>query len=146
MVQPAVDLAHRFKVEAAAGSHFAWMRTRLALERTLLAWVRTAIALIAFGFTIVQFFQQLDRLSGVAPARQPAAPFYLGLLLIGAGIATLVISGSQYRAVVRYLRDGDFNAIAGTGAGPTQTPAYAITIIVIFIGVFAFLAVVTRAL
>jgi hypothetical protein len=30
--------------------------------------------------------------------------------------------------------------------GPTQTPVYAITIIMIFIGVFAFLAVVTRVL
>ena len=137
---------HRFDVSATAGSHLAWMRTRLSLERTMMAWVRTAITLIGFGFTIVQFFERLPALGGSEPLRRPAAPFYFGLLLIGAGVVALVISGLQYRTVLAYLRQGDFAPIAGIGDGPAHTPAYAITIITIFIGVFAFLAVVTRAL
>ena len=146
MVDSAAEMSqHRFDVRTTAGSHFAWIRTRLALERTMMAWVRTAITLIGFGFTIVQFFERLPELLDSEPLRQPAAPFYFGLLLIGAGVVALVISGWQYRTVIAYLRHGEFAAIAGTGHGPTQTPIYAITIITIFIGVFAFLAVVTRA-
>jgi hypothetical protein len=57
-----------------------------------------------------------------------------------------VISGWQYRALVRHLRSGDFEPIAGLGSAPTQTPIYAITIIMIFIGVFALTSVVTRLL
>jgi inner membrane protein YidH len=143
MVDSPADLGqHRFQVKTTSDSHFAWIRTRLSLERTMMSWVRTAIALIGFGFTIVQFFDRF------APdqASRPLAAFYFGLLLIGAGVAALVVSGWQYRSVIRYLRQGDFEVIAGTGGGPTHTPVYAITIIMIFIGVFAFLAVVTRVL
>jgi putative membrane protein len=147
MANPGVVLRHdRFPAKAVADSHFAWLRTRCALERTMLAWLRTAIALIGFGFPIVEVFEQLDRISGVAPAGRPGAPFLLGLLMIGAGVAALVVAGWQYRIGVRYLREGNFAAIALVGHSPTQTPAYTITIGLIFIGVFAFLAVVTRTL
>jgi putative membrane protein len=141
-----VPREHRFPVKTAADSHFAWLRTRFALERTMLAWLRTAIALIGFGFAIVQFFAQLDRMSGVGLARRPGAPFLLGLLMIGAGVAALVVAGWQYRAALRYLREGSFAAIALAAENAIQTPVYAIAIALIFIGVFAFLAVVMRTL
>ena len=32
----------RFEVRATAGDHFAWIRTRLSVERTMMAWLRTA--------------------------------------------------------------------------------------------------------
>ena len=47
--------ADRFEVRVTADSHFAWIRTRFSLERTLMAWMRTATALIGFGFAIVQY-------------------------------------------------------------------------------------------
>ncbi len=146
MVESPADVGQRFQVRTTSDSHFAWIRTRLSLERTMMSWVRTAIALIGFGFTIVQFFERFAQFPGAEPAARPLAAFYFGLLLIGAGVVALVVSGWQYRAVIRYLRQGDFEVIAGTGGGPTHTPVYAITIIMIFIGVFAFLAVVTRIL
>src|SRR5271165_4993071 len=89
----------RFEVRVTSDSHFAWLRTRMALERTLMAWVRTAVALIGFGFTIVQFFQRLQDMAGVAPALRPQAPRYLGLALIAAGVAALAISAQQYRRI-----------------------------------------------
>src|ERR1700687_4843082 len=107
--------SHRFEVRATASDHFAWIRTRLALERTLMAWVRTAVALIGFGFTIVQFFQRLHDMEGVAPALRPQAPRQLGLALIGAGVLALVISAQQYRRMVRYLWSDPYRRIAGTG-------------------------------
>ena len=61
------DNAGRFEVRVTADSHFAWLRTRLALERTVMAWLRTAVSLIGFGFAIVQFLNTCNRCRGSAP-------------------------------------------------------------------------------
>jgi putative membrane protein len=139
------DHGERFQVKVTADSHMAWFRTRLALERTMMAWMRTSIALIGFGFTIVQFFERLSSMEGVAQMDRPFAARYVGLVLIAAGVFALVISTWQYRSVVRYLWHGDFALIAGVAKTPGHTPTYAIAIVMTFIGIFAFLAVVTRA-
>jgi putative membrane protein len=135
----------RFIVKATADTHFAWVRTRLALERTMMSWVRTATALIGFGFTIVQFFERLNNIEGVDAATRPFAARYVGLVLIAAGIVALVVSAMQYRAALRYLWQGEYAAVAGIGKAPGSTPVYAIAIGLTFIGVFAFLAVLVRA-
>src|SRR4029077_16052851 len=93
----------RFVVDVTSDSHFGWIRTRLAVERTLMAYLRTGVALIGFGFTIVQFFQRLGGMEGVAPASRPHAAHDLGLALIGAGVLSLLISAWQYWRLVRYL-------------------------------------------
>jgi putative membrane protein len=139
----------RFEVRTTSDSHFGWLRTRLALERTLMAWVRTGVALIGFGFTIVQFFERLRDMQGVAPASRPEAPLYLGLALIGAGVLSLVISEWQYRRIVRYLWSSQFRAIAGLeekGMVPIirQSPLTAVVIAVLLIGIFAFVSVLMR--
>ena len=114
-----------------------------------MAWVRTGVALIGFGFTIVQFFQRLGGIEGVAPARRPQAPRYLGLALIGAGLLALIISGCQYRRLVRYLWSPQFRPIAGIGSNHlksiyAQAPILAVVIVVTAIGIFAFFAVLLR--
>jgi putative membrane protein len=146
MSEQHLDSPRRFEVRATADSHFSWLRTRLSLDRTLMAWVRTATALIGFGFTIVQFFERLASMEGVAPALRPQSPRYVGLALIGAGILALAISIWQYRWVVGYLRRAPFDTIAGIEEGPLQTPVFALAILLILIGVFAFLAILIRAL
>jgi putative membrane protein len=137
------DTAPRFEAKATAGDHFAWIRTRLAVERTLMAWVRTSTALIGFGFTIVQFFQRMGSMSGVAAAMRPQAPRYLGLALIGAGIAGLLISLWQYRKLVAYLHE-DFALVAGVKEVGGRTPLAAIAAGLLVIGLFAFGAVYLR--
>src|SRR5271165_5286034 len=68
MANSTVDtIPGRFEVKATAADHFSWLRTRLSVERTMMSWVRTATALIAFGFTIVQFFARIQETPGVAP-------------------------------------------------------------------------------
>jgi putative membrane protein len=140
--QPLGKGAGRFDVRATADSHFSWLRTRLSLERTLMSWVRTAVSLIGFGFTIVQFFAHLQQMPGVSSARNPEAPRYVGLALIFAGIMALVISVWQYRWLLRYL--WGFASIAPTEEERMQTPLIAIALVLILIGVFAFVAVLTR--
>jgi putative membrane protein len=139
----------RFDVRITSDSHFGWIRTRMALERTLMAWVRTGLALIGFGFTIVQFFQRLNDMQGVAPALRPQAPRNMGLALIAAGVFALFISGWQYRRLVKYLWSNEFKPLAGLDAKDmhpvySQSPLLAVLIAVIVIGLFAFFSVLLR--
>ena len=94
--------AGRFEVRPTASDHFAWLRTRLSLERTMMSWVRTAVALIGFGFAIVQYLEHLEQTPEARAAYLPHAPRYLGLAMIACGILALVISISQYQWGIRY--------------------------------------------
>ena len=145
MMVEQVRQPHALEVRTTSDSHFAWIRTRLSLERTMMSWVRTSVALIGFGFTIVQFFERLHSTEGVEPALRPQAPRYLGLTLIAAGVIVLLVSIWQYRSVARYLLSKEFEPIAGFDEVVRHTPLYAISIAMIFIGLFAFGAVFLRA-
>ena len=135
----------RFDVSATASNHFAWLRTRLALERTLMAWARTSVSLIGFGFTIVQFFQRFQSsASQSAPVLLPDAPRNFGLALIGSGILGLAISLWQYHVGLHYLWGQDFRPIAGYQKEPVTTPIMWIAIVLILVGMFAFLVVLFR--
>jgi putative membrane protein len=145
MADPSADtVPGRFDVKPTASDHFSWLRTRLSVERTMMSWVRTAIALIGFGFTIVQFFNRMEEIPGVAPAHFPGAPRYLGLSLIFCGIMALLISIWEYHWGLRYLWGGNFAVIAGVTREGKQTPLYAVAVALTLIGVFAFFAVLLR--
>src|SRR5262245_57682979 len=134
----------RFEVRVTADSHFAWLRTRLSLERTMMAWQRTAVALIGFGFAIVQYLGHLQQLPGARAAYLPDAPRYLGLALIACGILALTISLWQYRWGIRYLWGEPYTPLAGVSKEGKQTPVMAVAIVLILIGLFAFFAVLLR--
>ena len=134
----------RFQVRTTAEAHFAWLRTRMALERTLMSWVRTGTALIGFGFGIFQFLDKLNQTPGVAPPAHPGAPWFLGLALIGTGIVALAIAVSEYRSLVRYLWEKDFKPIAGVDEFAHHTPVVAVSVVLLLIGIFAFGAVFLR--
>jgi putative membrane protein len=136
--------AGRFEVRATASDHFAWVRTRLSLERTMMSWVRTAVALIGFGFAIVQYLSHLQQIPEARAAYLPEGPRYLGLALIACGILALVISIWQYRWSIRYMWGEPFAPIAGVTNEGVNTPVIAIAVVLIFIGLFAFFAVLLR--
>jgi putative membrane protein len=141
---PTAASGTRFEVRATAADHFAWVRTRLALERTMMAWQRTAVALIGFGFAIVQYLSHLQQTPGARSAYLPEAPRYLGLALISCGILALLVSLWQYWWGIRYLWGDPFTPIAGVTKEGKQTPVIAVAIVLIFIGLFAFFAVLFR--
>ena len=136
--------AGRFEVRVTSDSHFGWIRTRLSLERTMMSWLRTATALIGFGFAIVQFFERLQQSPQARSAYLPYAPIYLGLALIGCGILALVVSLWQYRWTVHYLWGESFAPIAGMKKEPMGSPVLWVSVLLIFIGLFAFFAVLLR--
>jgi len=124
-------------------THFAWIRTRMSAERTLEAWVRTALSLIGFGFTIVQFFARLNTMQGFKPPKAPQLSYYVGLLLIGAGILGLLVAMWQYQRFVLYLHSENFRDIAQAEAMPKST--LIVAVVLCFIGLFAFIAVLIRS-
>jgi len=136
--------AGRFEVRVTADSHFAWIRTRLSLERTIMSWLRTAVALIGFGFAIVQYLQHLEGTPGAREAYLPHAPRYLGLALIACGILALLVSIWQYWWGIRYLWGEPFSPIAGVTKEGKQTPVIAVALVLLLIGLFAFFAVLLR--
>lgn len=136
----------RFECKPDVSNHFAWIRTRLALERTMMAWLRTAIALIGFGFTIFQVMQHLNQTRGVKAPQVPEAPRYLCLAMIGAGVIACAIAITEYREAVRYLFGRDFRVLAGMHPGkPAASVVQPLAVLLLFVGIFAFLAVLLRA-
>ena len=134
----------RFEVRATADSHFGWIRTRLSVERTMMSWLRTAVALIGFGFALVQYLTHLQQIPGTRATYLPTAPEYLGLALISCGVVALVISIWQYWWTVRYMWSEPFSPLVGMTKEGKQSPVLAVAILLIFIGLFAFFAVLFR--
>jgi putative membrane protein len=133
----------RFSVEPNVNNHFAWIRTRLAVERTFMAWMRTSVSLIGFGFTIVQFFQRLQD-TDAPKALRPEAPRDFGLALIAAGVISLAVSTWQYRRSLHYLWSENFKSIAGVAEKPHATPVLVGAVTIMLIGLFAFGSVFIR--
>lgn len=133
------------KVQPSTSDHFAWIRTLLSMQRTLMAATRTSVSLIGFGFTVSEFFTKI-RSSLPADIRntRPEIPRNLGLLLIGVGVVSLVIFLMQYRTAVHYLKSSEFESILAKGQKPLQQPTYYYACGVLLIGIAAFTAVLLR--
>lgn len=130
----------RFDAAPSVSNHFAWIRTQLGLQRTLMAAVRTAVSLIGFGFTVAQFFQ---RMQGESAERFGVElPRNLGLALIAAGVVSLATFTWGYHNATAYMRGEEFKAIAGPSAKrPMHNSTYLIAFVVMAIGVAAFASV-----
>ncbi|HXW72925.1 MAG TPA: DUF202 domain-containing protein [Methylocella sp.] len=133
-----------FVVRPTADSHFAWIRTRLSADSTLMGWMRLATTLIGFGFTIVQFFDRLESMSNVKPALAPQLPRYLGLALIFSGVFGLLIAIWQYIWFVNYLHSEEFSRLVIKPALPINRPALTIAVALALIGATAFVSVIFR--
>lgn len=112
------------------------MRTVAAADRTLMAWVRTSLSMIGFGFTIYKFLQYL-REGEHAFATRVEAPRNFGLALIALGTVALIAAIWEHTDFLRQI-------------GVTERKYYRslsviVAILVILIGVIAFIGVLLRA-
>jgi putative membrane protein len=136
------DEADQSRPPGSIQTHLAWLRTRMALETTLAGWVRTASALIAFGFAIVQFFENYNVTQG--PTGNHLAR-YLGLVLIGIGSLATAIAIWEYRKVMKYLEGEAFQDIAGVPGVRRVYPALVVAILLCLIGLLAFFTILVGA-
>jgi putative membrane protein len=104
---------------------------RLAYERTLMAWLRTALSLIAIGFTIYKLFSY-----NAALQAGELGPREFGMLMIGGGLATLVLGLLDQRRNLRRLRL-QYGPLPYSSAGITAG-------LIGLLGVVGLLAVVLR--
>lgn len=121
--------------------HLAWLRTIMALDRTLDAWSRTAAALIGFGFTIVQFFERFNQMQGVVPIKSSHLARFVGLLLIGIGTLALGIAIWQYQKAVKYLWSESFRGCVGVPGMRRLYPSLAVSVLICLVGLFVFFSI-----
>lgn len=113
--------AHQFEVHATSDSHLAWLRTRMAAERTFMAWLCTAVSMTGFGFTIAQFFERFASTEGVKSglaaggAALPWACAHRGGNVFGSGFDVAVPHAGGL-PVERYLQ-GDYHRQEHDDAG-----------------------------
>ena len=143
MVAPLTGLpALPFAVEPNASNHLAWMNAILGLQRTLMAAERTAVTLIVFGFTVAQVFQNLG---SIVPPQflvlGPHLPRNVGLVMIAAGVGSLALFTWQYRQAVKYLGEGQFEAIALRPRLPLHQLSCLVAGAIMLIGALAFASV-----
>jgi putative membrane protein len=134
----AADAGDQSSLPGSTQSHLAWIRTRMALETTMAAWVRTATALIAFGFAIVQFFENFNVTHGLTGNHLAR---YLGLVLIGIGSLATAIAVWEYRKVMKYLEGQAFHGIAGVPGMRRIYPAMVVAILLCLVGLLAFFTI-----
>ena len=87
-------------------------RVYFAAQRTLLAWLRTGLTVMAFGFLVARFglFLRLVTLQLGAEAHAPRlAPLsnVIGIVLVLAGSASILLATREHRAFLRTLPEAD---------------------------------------
>jgi putative membrane protein len=107
----------------------ALVRTRLALERTLMAWLRTAISMITFGFTLFKAAEYLDEL-GVRRSQGLFGVRSFALSMICIGLLALLLATLQNLRHARTLRRLDAEL-------PVFTQGSVLTLLFAAAGVFA---------
>ena len=121
-----------------------FQRTRLSADRTLMSVIRTSLSLITFGFTIFEFFKNLNQGSGnFGPSRNYA----LSLVLLG--VLMLCLGIAYHVWFMLGLRKTRSEMVAeGLVHGESHYPVsmtLIVAILLLLLGVFAAVSMISRA-
>ncbi len=111
------------------------LRTKAALDRTLLAWTRTAFALEGFGLSLATYVSRWIA-GGAIHGVSAETPRRLGLTLLAAGILALVGGSLEHRRATRRLRRA-----SGVSA---WSAVFAMSILMLVVSVLMFLGALLR--
>ena len=124
---------------ASLANELARERSREAADRTLMAWVRTALSLIGFGFAIASFREILLEGGLIRnPHKEFNGALVFGLSFVSLGVLGLLAATLQHWNILQHLKREDFTY---TGFRPL---VLVMAILLMLIGLFAFLAVMLR--
>ena len=116
----------------------------MSADRTLMSVMRTSLSLISFGFTIFQFFKQLEETKVLTGTRSSARNFGLTLLTLGAGMLAFGII--YHLLFMRELRRERSQLMAdGLVHGESAFPASLSVIVAVLLLVVGLLAVASIA-
>jgi putative membrane protein len=124
-----------------AETHFAWLRSRLSAERTLMSYARSSISCIGLGFVMYEYLTSNDVLRALVSSRGVTSPEWLGLGLMVAGVVLLAVGAWDYRSFVTDLRAQGYREISGTGGWRLGSGAPLMLSLLFLVAAFAFFAV-----
>ena len=115
-------------------------RTCAAADRTLMAWIRTSLSLISFGFGIDQIVVAFEQSRGTNDPYPVRISRVVGLLFIALGVVALLLASIEHRRELRLIQRDDYIYVSRRSLG------LMVSIALILIGIFAFLAILFRAI
>ncbi|TCK70181.1 putative membrane protein [Acidipila rosea] len=113
-------------------------RTYFASERTFLAWIRTGIALMGFGFVVSRFglfLRELRPNDVRLPSHATGLSLWLGMSLVGLGVAVNIGSAIRHIHLTKLLREGRFHP----GKLSTLATVVALLLAMVGLGMMAYL-------
>ncbi len=110
----------------------------MSLENALASWIRTATSLIAFGFAIVQFFEQFNETRGQTGQHLAR---YVGLVLIGIGSLATGVALWDYRKALKYLESDAFRGVSRVPGIRRVYPVVVVAILLCLVGLLAFFTI-----
>lgn len=122
------------------------LKDHLANERTFLAWMRTSIGIMAFGFVVEKFALFMKQIAlllvshGIEESqnlfsKEPSSSPIFGISLVGVGALIALFSFVSYKKTERQIENSTYRY--------SSTLATIVTVLVVVIGIFLVLYLVT---
>ena len=110
-------------------------RNRAAADRTLMAWIRTALAMIGFGFGVGKLYDALEKANPDQVTDPLHSAHIVGEALIALGVLGLLAAVIQHWQILEKIENEQFIY------RPPRALAMIVAMLLLMIGVFAFVSI-----